>query len=108
MATHRYHAAQLSAAAVTRLSGDSRDVAVVEVDSLMEAPPQCGGIAGNYVLAGDLSLFDLRDATLGDAHALGNLLLGQTASPAHLRKAVPDNGCEQFLLSCLDGLFSAG
>ena len=66
------------------------------------------GVAGEHVLPGNLSLFNLRDAALGDAHPLGDLLLGQPSGTAHLGQAVPDDGGEQFLLARLDGLLAAG
>jgi hypothetical protein len=38
---------------------DGGDVAVVEVDRLVEAPAQGGGVSGEHVLPGDLALLDL-------------------------------------------------
>ena len=43
---------------------DGGDVAVVEVDGLVQPSADGGGVAGEDVLAGDLALFDLGDAYL--------------------------------------------
>jgi hypothetical protein len=44
----------------SRWSGDGGDVAVVEVDGLVESAARGGGAAGQDLLSGDLAAFDLR------------------------------------------------
>ena len=44
---------------------DDRDVAIVEVDRLVQPPPQSGRVPGQDVLIGNMLLLDLRDPPLG-------------------------------------------
>jgi hypothetical protein len=64
-------------------------VAVRFVDGLIQASADGGGVAGENVLAGDFALLDLVDASFGHAHALGDLLLGQSPGAADLGEPVP-------------------
>ena len=43
---------------------DGGDVAVVEVDRLVESSAEGGGVAGEDVVSGDLAAFDLADPVL--------------------------------------------
>ena len=43
---------------------DGGDVAVVEVDGLVESAAEGGGVAGEDVVSGDLAAFDLADPVL--------------------------------------------
>ena len=88
-------------------SGDGGDVAVVEVDGLVEAASQRGGVAGEDVLSGDLAAFDLGDAALADAHAVGDLLLGEPAGAPDLGEAVSDDLGQKLTLAGLDRFFAA-
>nr|WP_261570330.1 hypothetical protein [Frankia gtarii] len=74
----------------------------------MQPAAQGRGEPGDDVLPGDLALLDLGNPALGDAHPLGNLLLGQTPRPAHLCQPVTHRDREQFLLAGLDGVLTAG
>src|SRR5215470_3765244 len=89
-------------------SGDCGDVAVFEIDGLMQAPTEGGREPDEDVLAGDVALFDLGDPALGDAHPVGHLLLGQAPGTAHLRQSMPDQFVEEFLLGAGDRLLTAG
>ena len=88
-------------------SGDGGDVAVVEVDGLVESSAECGGEAGDNLLAGDLALLDSGDPPFGNTHAVGDLLLRQAAGLPDFGKAVPEGFGEQFLFAGIDSFFSA-
>jgi hypothetical protein len=89
-------------------SCDGGDVSVVEVDRLVQSAAEGDGESGEDVLPGDLAAFDLRYSAFGDAHAVGDLLLGHAAGSAYLGEAVSDDLSQQFALASLDGGFAAG
>src|SRR5689334_20856379 len=86
---------------------DGGDVAVVEVDRLVESAAEGGGVAGEDIVSRDLAAFDLGDPALGDAHAVGDLLLGQAAGAADLGEAVPEDFGEHLALAGLDRVLPA-
>src|SRR5262245_40409556 len=59
-------APRLATAALAGRSGDCGDVAVFEIDGLMQAPTEGGREPDEDVLAGDVALFDLGDPALRD------------------------------------------
>ena len=74
----------------------------------MEPAAEGGGVAGEDVVSGDLAAFDLGDPALGDAHAVGDLLLGQAAGAADLGEAVSEDLGEHLALAGLDRFLAAG
>jgi hypothetical protein len=74
----------------------------------VQAPSQGGGEPCQNLLAGDLSLFDLRDPPLGDAHSVRYLLLGKASTAPRLGKPLPHHGGEQLLLASLNRFLAAG
>src|SRR5689334_2782155 len=87
---------------------DGGDVAVVEVDRLVEPAAEGGGVAGEDVVSRDFAAFDLGDPALGDAHPVGDLPLGQAAGAADLGAAVPEDLGEQLALTGVDRGLAAG
>src|SRR5690349_11597143 len=83
------------------------DVSVVEVDRLVEAAAEGGGVAGKDVVSGDLAAFDLRDPALGNAHAVGDLSPGEAAGTADLGEAVADDFGEHLPFAGLDRVLAA-
>ena len=58
-------------------SGDGGDVAVLEVDRLVQSSTEGGGVANQDVLARDLASLNLRDPSFGHAHPVGDHGLGE-------------------------------
>lgn len=88
--------------------GDGGDVAVVEVDALVQRAAERRSVAGENIVAGDVALLNLGDPALGDAHPIGDLLLGQLPVAPDLGQAVSLNRGQQFVLACCYGVFAAG
>jgi hypothetical protein len=60
----------------------------------MESAAERGGEASEDVMACDMALLDLGDASLGDSHSVGDVLLGESAGASYLGEAVADEFVE--------------
>lgn len=87
---------------------DGGNIAVVEVDGLVEPATQRRGVTREYLVSRDFALFNLGYASLRDAHSIRDISLGETPATPDLGKPVTADGGEQFLLAGPHGILPAG
>src|SRR5215470_4750631 len=87
-------------------SGDCSNIAVVEVNRLVQSTTQGSSVTRKHVVARDLALLNLGYPPLRHTHPISNVLLGEApAAPDFRKPATADRG-EQLLLADPHGLLT--